>query len=371
MRITRILIVGAGLFPSAKVEVVTDRLRSTVLRSARRVRTLVNSNFKMLSPWVASPAASPSGSPSYVIGITEEQGLVCSIIPPMLYDNHKGQAGRIGVLGGSAEYTGAPFFAGMSALRLGADLAYVFCPSCAAPAIKAYSPELMVFPVLDSPNGLDRLRDDLLPRLHSLVVGPGLGRSDVVLTLLPEILARVRELQLPVVLDADALYFVSLKPDMVRDYQRAILTPNGPELERLYRAVLGRPPLEDRSATVQDLASALGHVTVIAKGKDDLISDGISSIPCREHGSPRRCGGQGDILAGLTATFAHWSYTATGNRDGSSTPRYSPAIIAALGGSMLARRCSRQAFKRYSRSMLTTDVLKEIRTSFTALFPVD
>ena len=54
------------------------------------------------------------------------------------------QLGRVGVFGGSKDYTGAPFFASMSALRAGADLAYVFTAEEAAPALKAYSPELMV-----------------------------------------------------------------------------------------------------------------------------------------------------------------------------------------------------------------------------------
>jgi len=43
---------------------------------------------------------------------------VAQIIPPLLETSHKGQSGRIGVLGGCEEYTGAPFFAAMSALRL-------------------------------------------------------------------------------------------------------------------------------------------------------------------------------------------------------------------------------------------------------------
>ena len=77
-------------------------------------------------------------------------------------------AGRIGVIGGSRQYTGAPFYAAMAALKLvssnkacsgdclitwlmhvlcvvqGADLVTVFCAQDAAVAIKSYSPELMV-----------------------------------------------------------------------------------------------------------------------------------------------------------------------------------------------------------------------------------
>lgn len=54
------------------------------------------------------------------------------------------QLGRVGIFGGSKDYTGAPFFASMSSLRTGADLAYVLTAEEAAPALKTYSPELMV-----------------------------------------------------------------------------------------------------------------------------------------------------------------------------------------------------------------------------------
>jgi ATP-dependent NAD(P)H-hydrate dehydratase len=69
-------------------------------------------------------------------------------IPPLSYATHKGSAGRIGVVGGSLEYTGAPYFAAISAMKAGGDLGHVFCPEAAAPVIKSYSPELIVHPLL-------------------------------------------------------------------------------------------------------------------------------------------------------------------------------------------------------------------------------
>lgn len=50
---------------------------------------------------------------------------LCAIAPPLDFKAHKGQSGRIGILGGSKDYTGAPFYAAMASLRVGADLAYV------------------------------------------------------------------------------------------------------------------------------------------------------------------------------------------------------------------------------------------------------
>jgi ATP-dependent NAD(P)H-hydrate dehydratase len=54
---------------------------------------------------------------------------VRNIVPQLDNDRHKGEAGRIGVVGGSLEYTGAPYFAAISALKVGADLVHVFCPT--------------------------------------------------------------------------------------------------------------------------------------------------------------------------------------------------------------------------------------------------
>lgn len=64
-----------------------------------------------------------------------------AIIAPLLdHSSYKGQHGRIGIVGGSEQYTGAPYYAGASALRTGADLATVFCAEAAAIPIKSYSP---------------------------------------------------------------------------------------------------------------------------------------------------------------------------------------------------------------------------------------
>ena len=70
--------------------------------------------------------------------------------PPLAPTGYKGQAGKVAVLGGCAEYTGAPFYAALSALKLGADLSHVFCDQQAAVPIKGYSPELIVHGCLRS-----------------------------------------------------------------------------------------------------------------------------------------------------------------------------------------------------------------------------
>uniref|UniRef100_A0A8D0VC51 ATP-dependent (S)-NAD(P)H-hydrate dehydratase n=1 Tax=Sus scrofa TaxID=9823 RepID=A0A8D0VC51_PIG len=214
--------------------------------------------------------------------------LVRNIIPPLTTKKHKGQDGRIGVVGGCREYTGAPYFAAISALKVGADLSHVFCTQEAAPVIKAYSPELIVHPVLDSPDAA-RAVGEWLPRLHALVVGPGLGRDHVLLENVKGILEASKARGVPVVIDADGLWLIAQEPALVQGYQKAVLTPNHVEFSRLSEAVLGDPlDGRDRRGAVLRLSQALGNVTVVQKGEQDVISDGtqagVQSLrSCVEH----------------------------------------------------------------------------------------
>jgi ATP-dependent NAD(P)H-hydrate dehydratase len=96
------------------------------------------------------------------------------------YNKQKGNNGCIGVIGGSIEYTGAPFYSAISSLKSGCDLAHVFCHKDASIPIKSYSPELIVHPSFDD----DITNDNLiiktkrwLKSMDILTYGCGLGRE--------------------------------------------------------------------------------------------------------------------------------------------------------------------------------------------------
>lgn len=168
----------------------------------------------------------------------------------------------------------------------------------------------------------------LLPRLHSLAVGPGMGRDPRVLQALADILSEARSRNLPVVLDADAIAMVVMNPDTVRGYPLAVLTPNANEF-RLLCEKMGDAPLQDRgraelldedvdedvdeddelaskAEAAERLATFLGNVTIVLKGKVDVITDGNRTITCSVAGGLKRCGGIGDVLSGAMATSLAW-----------------------------------------------------------------
>ncbi|KAM4859889.1 ATP-dependent (S)-NAD(P)H-hydrate dehydratase isoform 1-T1 [Thomomys bottae] len=290
--------------------------------------------------------------------------LVRNIVPAPTSKKHKGQDGRIGVVGGCQEYTGAPYFAAMSALKAGADLSHVFCASEAAPVIKSYSPELIVHPVLDSLSAVEEVQK-WLPRLHALVVGPGLGRDDLLLSNVKGILEASKARGLPVVIDADGLWLIAQQPALIHGYQKAILTPNKMEFSRLWEAAVGGP-VDDRDhrESVLRLSRALGNVTVVQKGEQDLISNGQQVLACSQEGSSRRCGGQGDLLSGSLGLMVHWALLAGPEKTHGS----SPLLVAAWGACTLTRQCNHQAFQKHGRSTTTTDMIAEVGAAFSKLF---
>lgn len=109
------------------------------------------------------------------------------------YGTHKGSNGKVAVVGGCFEYTGAPYYAGVSALKSGCDLAHVFCTRSAGIPIKSYSPELIVHPTLDASD--ESLIEDFeeyslkiyqktskwFRTMNVFIIGPGLGQDKFLL----------------------------------------------------------------------------------------------------------------------------------------------------------------------------------------------
>lgn len=184
------------------------------------------------------PLIAPPESPSTAVPIHWLRPLV----PRLTERTHKGQAGKIGVLGGSFEYTGAPFFAAMAALKLGADLSHIFCDEHAAAPIKSYSPELIVHGCLKS-GAADAAAQAAevtrwFPALTALVVGPGLGRDPTLQKVAQIVVEEALKIQLPIVLDADGMRLIHDLPTLLHGQSWVVLTPNVAEYRRLLEATL-------------------------------------------------------------------------------------------------------------------------------------
>lgn len=309
--------------------------------------------------------------------------IIRRITPSLDLSKHKGQAGKIAVIGGCREYTGAPYFAAISALKTGADLSHVFCTKDAAPIIKSYSPELIVHPVLeesynvkDEDKGFtaNKVLSEVkkwMERFDCLVIGPGLGRDPFLLDCVSEVLKHARQLNIPLVIDGDGLFLVTNALDLVSGYPLAVLTPNVNEYKRLVQRVLNcEVNDEESSAELVSLVKGIGGATVLRKGKSDLICDGDTVCSVSVFGSPRRCGGQGDILSGSVAVFLSWARQCVFAEGDLGIRTMNPTVMGCVAGSALLRKAASVAFENKKRSTLTSDIIECLGKSLEDICPL-
>ncbi|KAK6338210.1 hypothetical protein TWF730_002284 [Orbilia blumenaviensis] len=308
---------------------------------------------------------------------------VRKMIPPLLEKFHKGQMGRVAVIGGCEDYTGAPFFSANASALLGADLSHIICESNAASVIKTYSPNLMVHPYMlqsnhlprDSKENADSLSKrivSMLDRLHVIVVGPGLGRDELMLKTAGIVVKEARERGMGIVIDADGLLLISTNPALIRDYKNAILTPNVVEFSRLCKALNVDAATSPTTACAR-LAKELGGVTIIQKGKADIISNGTDTLTCDVPGGLKRSGGQGDTLTGCLGTFLAWKKAYQENLwevgEGAGKLGEEELMrLTAFAGSAVTRACSNMAFKEKGRALQASDLQGHIQKAFQVLF---
>ncbi|KAF9970074.1 hypothetical protein BGZ65_011412, partial [Modicella reniformis] len=256
----------------------------------------------------------------------------------------------------------------------------------AATAIKSYSPDLIVHPYIKIRTTKD-LQDEkksnstwaqtfddigaLLKRVHVLVVGPGLSRDKRMLQCAKYGIEKARELDMPIVIDADGLFLIQNEPDLVHGYSKAVLTPNLAEFSRLCSSKdVDAEDQESDEPPVQKLSQAFGGVIIIQKGPVDAISDGETLYVVMNEGGLKRSGGQGDILTGLLATSLAWgvAYEKDVWDHQHTVPTNRIPLIASFGACVLNRQCSRLAFEKHKRALQSSDVLAEIGPLFVTFY---
>lgn len=230
-------------------------------------------------------------------------------LPPRGRETSKRDYGRVVVVGGSSGMAGAPSLAAIAALKSGAGLVEAVVPDSIAAITAGFDPCVMTHGLPSSPSGmlstaaLPTLRDRLA-MADAVALGPGLGRSEVLTSLVGELW---RDLPQPMVVDADALFALAHLDASSRSMHAGprILTPHAGEMLRL----LGANPSSDRGrdrpwleARATDLAQSIDAVIVL-KGPATLIVDRTREAH-NDTGNPGMAtGGTGDVLTGMIAAL--------------------------------------------------------------------
>lgn len=237
--------------------------------------------------------------------------------------SHKGDFGRVVVIGGSVGLAGAPALAARAALRAGAGLVHLLVPKSLYPGILPLAgAEVMVTPVEDDGEGFFTRRslDEVKPFLHmaqAAVLGPGLGLDAATRQFAGTL---VESCPVPLVVDADGLNLLARQTKVLRKARgEVILTPHPGEMGRLAGTTAAEVQ-RDRFGVAGAFARR-HRVTVVLKGARTLIAhprmvpvrdplaegEGMSGVRFSVNalaGNPGMAtGGSGDVLAGIIAAL--------------------------------------------------------------------
>lgn len=256
------------------------------------------------------------------------------------FDFHKGTAGRVGILAGSREYTGAAILAATGALRAGAGLVTLHVPADAFELITAKAPpEAIVRPCTDP-------LEILTLRYDSLVIGCGLHSTDE--SFRTGILDLISRTEIPSVIDAEALNLISTSGDIGILHANHILTPHPGEFARLAPDLAAIP----REQAARDFSNRT-HATLLLKGSRTVVASPGQPLRFNPTGTPGMAtGGQGDLLSGVIGALL-----AIGN----------PPPVAAAIAAWLCGRAAELALlspDASEQSLLPTDVLRHLGGAF-------
>jgi len=241
-------------------------------------------------------------SPDISIHLLTE-GMIREYLPPRPTDGHKGTFGSLLIVGGSQGMTGAIVLASRAAMRSGVGLVYCAMAEALQPQVAARLAEELTIPI-PSRDGqsLDLLSLATIAqhavRMKAVALGPGIGRAEGTERMVRKL---VEELQVPMVIDADALNALGGHLDVLYARQApTILTPHPGEMSRLTSLTV-RQVQADRIGTARQLATDF-KVIVVLKGAQTIVADPDGTIYINPTGNTGLAkGGSGDVLTGLTA----------------------------------------------------------------------
>jgi ADP-dependent NAD(P)H-hydrate dehydratase / NAD(P)H-hydrate epimerase len=280
-----------------------------------------------------------------------DRGDVRSALPVRPRTAHKYSVGKVLVIGGSKNYTGAPAMAALAALKVGAGAVVLAIPKSIHPVMARKLTEVILLPLAETADGTiaEEAMGELQERMDwadVVALGPGLSRNADTDRLVLGIVARHPK---PLVVDADALGSLALKPGILRKRRGiSIITPHSGELGRLVHSEPAE--IERRRVMAARDASNLFRCIVVLKGSPTVTAAPTGTIFVNPTGNPGMATiGSGDVLTGTIAGLYAQGMTPEQSAWGG-------VFIHGDAGDIGARQLG-------ERSLLATDILDRLSNS--------
>ena len=260
---------------------------------------------------------------------------VKNFLPVRKKSSHKGNYGKVLIIGSSHRYIGAGCICANACMRAGSGLVTLAVENKIFPIVAQKMSEVMV---LD----MDCFREDfenLVKTCDALAIGPGLGIRNFTKTTLKYILENSSS---PVIIDADGLNILSQNLDFLRmrkNISPVVLTPHLGEFARLCEC-----KIEDVIKNRDVFARRYENIILVLKSDTTLITNGEESFVC-DVGVPQMAtGGMGDALCGMITSFT-----------GQNIPVFNSCLLGVFTHSYIARELSKDM-----NSVLAQDIIENI-----------
>ncbi len=257
-------------------------------------------------------------------------------LKPRAATSHKGQNGKILIIGGSEDYIGAPALVGMSAkaaLRSGSDLVMVAAPEKVAWAINCISPDIITHK-LKCRNFMPRNCHEILKlaeKADVVEIGNGISFTPGAKEFMRRTIKQLIQMNKKIVVDAAAIRVIRLQ-----DLENCVLLPHAKELEALL----------ENSSLARINQDNVGTNTIIIKGHPETTIISKSGVALNKNGNAGMThGGTGDVLAGIVSAL--WSQ---GN----------DAFTSACAATFVNGKAADNLFKKKGFGFIASDLVEEI-----------
>ncbi len=265
-------------------------------------------------------------------------------------DANKGDFGKVGILGGSINYSGAVKLATMSlaSLRSGCGLVKVIVPNEIVSALTPALLEQTLFPYKNLEDIKKSIKD-----LNSLAIGMGWGYNEQHLLILKDVL---ENFQGNLIIDADGLNTLVNHVEILRTSQaNIVLTPHLKEFSRLTN--LSIEEIEKNKIELAKSFAKENHVILLLKGSTTIVTNGTEVYLSNYGTSGMATSGSGDVLSGILAGLL-------GYLDYNLLSVSAGAIVNGLAGELAEEKNTDISMIASDTIKCIPEVIKKIRNDF-------
>lgn len=301
----------AGIFAAKEAIIKANNLNlAYILRKKIEIKHIDNRPIALLGGVEINGSISISHDGNYAIAICQikEQYQmniskeIKALMPKRKSESHKGDYGRIAVLGGSSGMAGSVYMASLAAMRTGAGMTFILAPKSISKILQIKANEQIIKEIACqnfyySSEIVKQLLDNIDGK-DALIIGPGMGKGENLDELISEIITST---EIDIIIDADGLNAISKDLSILKSKNNIILTPHMGEFSRLTGIEIDKIKADEENIARKFAKD--NDVILVLKSNQTIVTDGENFYK-NEIGNPGMAtAGVGDVLTGVIASF--------------------------------------------------------------------